>query len=54
VLRTEEYLYAVVAKGIWGGAQPDAEEYVPDYLYDFEKRSAAAFGCKKMNQSMHR
>ncbi len=37
VLRTEEYLYAVVAKGIWGGAQPDAEEYVPDYLYDLRK-----------------
>lgn len=37
VLRTEEYLLGVVAKGIFGGARPDAEEYVPDYLYDLKK-----------------
>lgn len=34
VLRTEQYLLGVVAKGLFGGKYKDSDEYTIDYFYD--------------------
>lgn len=36
-IRTPEYAYSVYAPGINGGAQPAAEVYADDFLYDLQK-----------------
>ncbi len=36
VLRTEEYLLGVVAKGLFGGKFKDADRYIVDYFYDLK------------------
>lgn len=46
VLRTEDYLLGVVAKGLNGGKFKDAETYSVDYFYDLKKDPWELHDCK--------